>query len=497
MEPGFGWMAFTALVGGSVAIYWLLKSANQWYYVSRLGREQYSLPPGDMGWPLIGNMWSFLFAFKYGDPDSFISNMAARFGRTGIYKAYMFGSPSIIVTLPETCKQVLMDDERFKSGWPKSTNELMGRKSFLGFAGEEHKRLRRLTAAPINGHKALSMYHEYIKEVTINSLDELAKTNSPIEFLIEVKKITFKIIMHIFLGSEVDPMMKTLEEEYVNLNNGLRAMATKLPGFAFYKALKARKKLVKIFQAVVDGRRARKRSNLSETQKDMMELLMDVEENGRKLDDEEIIDIILMYLNAGHESSAHATMWAALFLQQHPECLQKAKREQEEIIRGRPSTEKGLIYKEIKQMEYLSKVIDETLRAVTISLFTCREAKTDVSINGYTIPQGWKVLVWFRGVHMDPENYPNPKDFNPSRWEENKYKAGTFFPFGRGTRLCPGSDLAKLEIYTFLHYFLLDYELEPLNPGTAVTYLPHSTPGDNCLAKIKKLSTSSSSYKKV
>ena len=42
--------------------------------------------------------------------------------------------------------------------------------------------------------------------------------------------------------------------------------------------------------------------------------------------------------------------------------------------------------------------------------------------------------------------------------QENKHKAGTFFPFGRGTRLCPGSDLAKLEIYTFLHYFLLDYE---------------------------------------
>ena len=87
----------------------------------------------------------------------------------------------------------------------------------------------------------------------------------------------------------------------------------------------ARKKLVKILQAVVDGRRARKSRNLSETQKDMMELLMDVEENGRKLDDEEIIDIILMYLNAGHESSAHATMWATLFLQQRPECLQKAK----------------------------------------------------------------------------------------------------------------------------------------------------------------------------
>jgi len=38
-------------------------------------------------------------------------------------------------------------------------------------------------------------------------------------------------------------------------------------------------------------------------------------------------------------------------------------------------------------------------------------------MTGYTIPKGWKVLVWNRGVHMDPENYSNPKEFDPSRWE--------------------------------------------------------------------------------
>lgn len=58
----------------------------------------------------------------------------------------------------------------------------------------------------------------------------------------------------------------------------------------------------------------------------MMEALLDAEdENGRRLDDEEIIDILVMYLNAGHESSGHITMWATLFLQEHPEVLQKAK----------------------------------------------------------------------------------------------------------------------------------------------------------------------------
>jgi len=86
---------------------------------------------------------------------------------------------------------------------------------------------------------------------------------------------------------------------------------------------------VAIFQSVVDERREKKRNNLNgsnEKKKDMMDRLMEVkDENGKMLDDEEIIDIMVMYLNAGHESSGHITMWATLLLQSHPEAFKKAK----------------------------------------------------------------------------------------------------------------------------------------------------------------------------
>lgn len=79
-------------------------------------------------------------------------------------------------------------------------------------------------------------------------------------------------------------------------------------------------------QSVVDGRRNQMKGGIPSKKKDMMDALMDVEdENGRKLSDEEIIDVLLMYLNAGHESSGHITMWATILLQEHPEFLQKAK----------------------------------------------------------------------------------------------------------------------------------------------------------------------------
>ncbi|PON56718.1 Cytochrome P450 [Parasponia andersonii] len=474
-------------LGSVVVLRWLLKNVNWWLYETKLGEKQFFLPPGDLGWPFLGNMWSFLRAFKSSDPDSFISSFVSRFGRTGIYKAFMFGNPSIIVTTPETCKRVLTDDDAFKPGWPRSTVELIGKKSFIGISFEEHKRLKRLTAAPVNGHEALSLYIPYIEEKVVASLEKWSNMGQ-IEFLTELRKLTFRIIMYIFLSSESEPVMEALEREYTVLNYGVRAMSINIPGFAYHKALKARRKLVAVFQSIVEERRFQRKDNLVPTKKkDMMDALLDVEdESGRKLTDEEIIDVLLMYLNAGHESSGHTMMWTTIFLEQHPDILQKAKEEQEGIVKKRPPTQKGLTLKEIREMKYLSDVIDETLRVITFSLTVFREAKRDVNISGYTIPKGWKVLVWFRSVHLDPEIYPNPSEFNPSRWNGYTPKAGSFLPFGAGSRLCPGNDLAKLEISIFLHYFLLNYRVKQANPGSQVMYLPHCRPKDNCLAKIEK-----------
>ncbi|XP_039060047.1 ent-kaurenoic acid oxidase 1-like [Hibiscus syriacus] len=171
-----------ATLGAFSFLKWVLKSLNPWVYESPLGDLRYSLPPGDLGWPVIRNMWSFLRAFRSVEPDSFMGSFVSRFGRTGIYKAFMFGCPSVIVTTPETSRKVLNDDDAFKPGWPTSTTELIGKKSFIGISYEEHKRLRRLTAAPVNGHEALSIYIPYIEEIVISTLDKWSKMGK-IEFL--------------------------------------------------------------------------------------------------------------------------------------------------------------------------------------------------------------------------------------------------------------------------------------------------------------------------
>jgi cytochrome P450 len=111
----------------------------------------------------------------------------------------------------------------------------------------------------------------------------------------------------------------------------------------------------------------------------------------------------------------------------------------------------------------LMQVITETLRLGNIINGIMRKAVRDVEICGRLVPKGWRVLVYFRGVHLDAAVHNDPHAFNPWRWKDRTDVAtgsgggGTFTPFGGGQRLCPGVDLARLEASIFLHHLVTSF----------------------------------------
>ncbi|GMJ01813.1 ENT-KAURENOIC ACID OXYDASE 1, cytochrome P450, family 88, subfamily A, polypeptide 3 [Hibiscus trionum] len=394
------WLVLAAVVGAYVFLSGFPKKINEWYYVIRLGKKHSSLPPGDMGWPFIGNMISFVRAFRSHDPDSFTNNLVHRYGHTGIYKTSLFGNPNIIVCSPELCRKVLTEDKLFEYGYPSSLDKLLGEhKSLHGVPNSKHKHLRKLLSSPINGHEALS---KHIEEIVVSSMEEWIHNNSEIELLTELKKINFRVMTRILMGT-VDYISESVTKNYAHLFQGLLSpLPIDVPAFTFHRALEARKILVNVIQANLDERR-------------------------------------------WHETTGHAAMWITVYLHDHPEVLQRVREEQVEIATRRPSSQKG-----------------------------------------YIMPKGWKVLVWNRSVHMNPDIYTNPNDFLPSRWDNYKPKAGSFIPFAAGSRTCPGADLSIIEMCIFMHHFLLNYRFERVNPKSPVIF-PSPSPVDSCLARITKL----------
>uniref|UniRef100_A0A9I9CGS2 Beta-amyrin 11-oxidase-like n=1 Tax=Cucumis melo TaxID=3656 RepID=A0A9I9CGS2_CUCME len=442
----------------------VFRRLNELWYLVKLGGKAYkSLPPGDLGWPVIGSSFSSYKTFMVQeDPISFIQSLHSRYGEGGIYKTHLYGKPIVIATDSEICRRIYLDEAKFKQHNPESVKILEG--SSGDFSKMDHKIAYKVVATPMNGSEVLSNYVDFIEEVIAKGLEEWSSMlREPIKLLDEIGSLFFKVITKVFLGSRLDAKtMVELHALYKELSFAM-VMSTfpyDFPGFTFHQALKARKKIENIIQGVVEEKRRRfENDKTSEVQCQVDKMVVAIDENGAKLYNNNLIrDLLLGVLFAGHSTPAIAAFWALLHISQNPHVFQKAKEEQESIIRQRPSNQKGLTLNEIKQMKYLTKVINEVLRRNTITPTNFREAKTDVNINGYFIPKGWTIQIWNIAVHMDPQIHSNPQEFNPSRWENYTPKPGTFIPFGLGSRFCPGSELARLEITILLHHFILNYK---------------------------------------
>jgi len=152
-----------------------------------------------------------------------------------MYKTHLYGFPSIIVTSAAMCKKVMTDDVNFEEGYPKSITKLVWTRYLSG----EHRYFKRLVTSPIVGQNTLVMYIQRIEDIIIDKLEELSSMKRPVEFLNEMKNVSFKIIFHIFLGSCDPAIVNKFGDSFNVMAAGIFSfMPIEAPGFAFNKALK-------------------------------------------------------------------------------------------------------------------------------------------------------------------------------------------------------------------------------------------------------------------
>ncbi|KAG6432698.1 hypothetical protein SASPL_104283 [Salvia splendens] len=110
--------------------------------------------------------------------------------------------------------------------------------------------------------------------------------------------------------------------------------------------------------------------------------------------------------------------------------------------------------------------------------FLCafREATTEFSYEGFTIPKGWKAFWTVHSSHMNPDYFPEPDKFDPSRFDGSGPPPYTFVPFGGGPRMCTGKEYARFELLVFMHNVVTRFRLEKTIPNEKIVLLASPVP---------------------
>ncbi|XP_010543733.1 PREDICTED: cytochrome P450 90A1 [Tarenaya hassleriana] len=452
--------SFSSAVSTAATILAAAAASVIFVILRRVRYRRLGLPPGNLGLPLIGETLQLIGAYKTENPEPFIDERVKRFGP--VFTTHVFGEPTVFSADPETNRFVLQNEGKlFESSYPASICNLLGKHSLLLMKGGLHKRMHSLTMSFANS--------SIIKDHLMVDIDRLVRFNMDswtgrILLMEEAKKITFELTVKQMMSFDPGEWSERLRKEYLLVIEGFFTLPLPLFSTTYRKAIKARGKVAEELTVVVRRRRA-----AEETKKDMLGALLAAEDG---FSDEEIVDFLVALLVAGYETTSTIMTLAVKFLTETPLALSQLKEEHEEI-RGKKMESESLQWSDYKSMPFTQCVVNETLRVANIISGVFRRTTTDVEIKGYTIPKGWKVFSSFRAVHLDPSHFKDARSFNPWRWKSDSVTTSpynVFTPFGGGPRLCPGYELARVELSIFLHHLVTRFSWVPAEEDKLVFF---------------------------
>lgn len=216
---------------------------------------------------------------------------------------------------------------------------------------------------------------------------------------------------------------------------------------------------------------------------------------GQGLSDESIIDNLITFLIAGHETTAGMLSFAFYQLLKKPETYRRARQEVDDVIGTGPIKVEhmskvcarkplSLVYlassavADSKQLPYLTAVLRETLRLSPTIPFFGIQAKEDTIVGGkYFVKKEQPFGMLVAKIHLDPKVYGETvHDFIPERMLDHEFEKRNrefpdcWKPFGNGVRGCIGRDFAWQEALIAVAMILQNFDLSFDDPTYELQY---------------------------
>ncbi|KAJ2771102.1 hypothetical protein IWQ57_002361 [Coemansia nantahalensis] len=190
-------------------------------------------------------------------------------------------------------------------------------------------------------------------------------------------------------------------------------------------------------------------------------------ETGATMSDQDVGSENTVLLAAGTDTTSNVMVSVVRYLLWNPHMMARVQRELRDVL-----PEREQVLTDPTAAPYLAAVIHETmrLRASTSGVWP-RDAPrhAGITLGGYFIPPGTVLCGSIGGVHLNPETWERPEEFDPERFlgPEGEARKKNLVVFSAGVRICPGRHLAMLELTMVLSAVLRRYEFAPIDPPPA------------------------------
>jgi cytochrome P450 len=378
------------------------------------------------------------------DPVRMLGSARRKHGPTFCVQLPMFGR-SVVLSEPGLIKELFATPSTVAGNMDPNLGRILGEGSVFNLDHDPHRRRRKVLVPPFHGRRMKS----YEDIVVSEARREFATWPHDEEFATApgFMRITLNVILRAVFGAEgaeFDRLRALLPRM---VERGSRLMLAPIPRSGggplnpWHQFLRDRQD----YDEIVSGLIARAEADPElENRADVLAMLVRSSyEDGTRMDWGHIADELLTMLAAGHETTANTLAFAVERLTRHPVILRQLVKE---LDAG--------------GNELMEATLLEVQRSRPVIGLTFRKVVGDVlELGEWRIPKGWNVVVGIDLMHHDPDRYPFPERFDPSRFLRNAPDWSLWIPFGGGTRRCIGAAFAEMEMAVVLRTLLREFDV--------------------------------------
>lgn len=189
---------------------------------------------------------------------------------------------------------------------------------------------------------------------------------------------------------------------------------------------------------------------------DLLDMLLEARyEDGKPMEQKQLIDEILILFTAGHETTSNALTFTCQLLAQHPEYQIRI------LVEVNAAKKQDLEPMEfVMCCRFTQQVIEESMRLYPPAYFIDRVNVEPDEFKGITFPKNSSILMSCFEIHRHKDYWKDPEKFDPNRFSGKENHSSNYFPFGAGPRKCIGNNFAMFEMILTIAEVISRFQIE-------------------------------------